>query len=164
MSVEILDNRTVQDRIMREVASLARAVVTIGIHQQEETRQGGDITNPQLGAVHEFGSDHIPERSFLRSTVDSGKPMEFAEKVAAKVAQGQLSAHQAANQVGVTVVGQVQQTIKAKIPPPLSDRTLKTRMAKGAHGGGVGAMGGAVTPLIDSGQLYASIQHKVEGV
>lgn len=164
MPVQVQDNRAKLDAILREVHKLAGATVTIGVHGDDADRKDGEFTNPQLGAVHEFGSGRIPERSFLRSTVDSGKPMEFAEQVSAKVARGDMTAEKAAQQVGVVVVGQVKQTIKNKIPPPLSEQTIKSRMAKGAHGGGLASLGNSTTPLIDTGQLVQSIQFRVEGV
>ena len=164
MGVEVHDDRSKLDAILKEIAALARATVTVGVHQEEAKRDAGEFTNPQIGAVHEFGSGHIPERSFLRSTVDGGGPMAFAEQVSAKVARGQMSAGKAAEQIGVVTVGQVKQTIAHKIPPPLSPDTIAKRQEKGAHGGGLLSLGDATTPLIDSGQLVQSIQYKVEGV
>lgn len=164
MAVQVIDNRAVYDRIMREVEKLAGAVVTVGIHGDQAQRKDGEFTNPQLGAVHEFGGGNVPERSFLRSTVDGGGPLETAEQLSADVARGKLSADKAAQRLGVMTVGQVKQTIASKIPPPLSPDTVKKRMEKGAHGGGLASLGGATTPLIDTGQLVQSIQYKVEGV
>jgi len=164
MAVQVIDNRAVYDRIMREVEKLAGAVVTVGIHGDKAQRRGDDETNPEIGAKHEFGSGNIPERSFLRSTVDGGGPLETAEQLSADVARGKLTAAKAAQRLGVVTVGQVKQTIASKIPPPLSPDTVKKRMEKGAHGGGLASLGGATTPLIDTGQLVQSIQFKVEGV
>lgn len=165
MSVEVQDNRAKLNAILREVHKLARATVTIGVHGDNAQRNDdSEFTNPQIGAVHEFGSGRIPERSFLRSTVDSGKPMDFAEQVSAKVARGQMTADRAAQQIGVVTVGEVKQTIAAKIPPPLSEQTIKRRLEKGAHGGGLASLGNSTTPLVDTGQLVQSIQYRVEGV
>lgn len=164
MPVEVHDNRAKLDAILREVHKLAGAVVTVGVHGDDAQRKDDSETNPEIGAKHEFGSGHIPERSFLRSTVDGGKPMEFAEQISAKVARGQMSADRAAQQIGVVTVGEVKQTIAAKIPPPLSEQTIKRRLEKGAHGGGLASLGNSTTPLIDTGQLVQSIQYKVEGV
>jgi hypothetical protein len=164
MSVEVQDNRAKLDAILREVHKLAGAVVTVGVHGDNAQRKDDSETNPEIGAKHEFGSGHIPERSFLRSTVDSGKPMEFAEQVSAKVARGQMTADRAAQQIGVVTVGEVKQTIAAKIPPPLSEQTIQRRLEKGAHGGGLASLGNSTTPLVDTGQLVQSIQYRVEGV
>jgi hypothetical protein len=161
--VTITDDRRLYDAIQREVAKLRGAVVTVGIHGDDSRRDDGAQTNPQIGAIHEFGSGRIPERSFLRSTVDgSDKIVKTAEQAASDVAHGKLSAEKAANRVGVVAVGAVKRTIQSRIPPPLSQQTLERRAAKGAHGGGLASMGGAATPLIDSGQLIQSIQYRAE--
>ena len=164
MSVEVQDNRAKLDAIMREVHKLAGATVTVGVHGDNAARKDDTETNPEIGAKHEFGSGNIPERSFLRSTVDGGKPIEEAEKVSAKVARGQMSAAQAAERVGVKTVGLVKDTIGARIPPPLSEQTIKRRLETGAHGGGALSLGSSTTPLVDTGQLVQSIQYRVEGV
>ena len=36
---------------------MTEKVVTVGIHEDENARDSGTITNAQLGAVHEFGAD-----------------------------------------------------------------------------------------------------------
>lgn len=161
--VTITDNRRLYDAIQREVAKLRGAVVTVGIHGDDAGRDGGTLTNPQIGAIHEFGSGRIPERSFLRSTVDGSDLIATtAEQSASDVAHGKASADKAANRLGVVAVGAVKRTIQSRIPPPLSQQTLERRAAKGAHGGGLASMGGAATPLIDSGQLIQSIQYRAE--
>jgi hypothetical protein len=164
MSVEVQDNRAKLDAIMREIKRLDNAFVTVGIHGDKAQRKDDNETNPEIGAKHEFGSGNIPERSFLRSTIDGNKDLqEEMEQLSAAVARGQIRARVAAERLGLSAVDKVKRKIQAKIPPPLSPETIAKRAEKGAHGGGVGSMGGSTTPLIDSGQLIQSIQFKVGG-
>lgn len=180
MSVEVQDNRAKLDAILREVAKLHASTITIGIHgdvgaePKKERAEDGKITeaeglsNITVAYAHEFGKG-VPERSYLRTTVDARKDeiLEFAEQQAAKVTRGRMKAEKAANRVGVVVVGMTKETILNKMTQPygpLSDARVKQRQKKGAHGGGLASKAGATTPLIDTGQLYQSIQYKVEGV
>ena len=64
--VEVTDDRRVLDRILREVAKLGGATVTVGVHGDTGIHGDGPETVAQVSATHEFGSGHVPERSFLR--------------------------------------------------------------------------------------------------
>ena len=163
--VQVTDDRRVLDRIMREVAKLRGATVTVGVHADAGVHGDGPETVAQVAATHEFGSGRVPERSFLRSTVDGNpKPMIQAQKAAAAVCRGSLSAHDAAEQIGVVTVGAVKETILSRIPPPLAPSTVQRRLEKGEHGGGLASKSDALTPLVDTGQLIQSIQYRTEGV
>lgn len=149
--------------ILAQVAKLRGAKVTIGIHASAGQHAGSPETVADIALKHEFGSGRIPERSFLRSTVDGNpKPMIQAQKAANKVCHGQLTAQQACDQIGLVTVGEVKQTIFNKIPPPLSQQTIAVHQAKAAHGGGLAGHADATTPLIDSGQMISSITHEVQ--
>lgn len=160
----IKDDRALYDRIKRELAKLRKTVITVGVHAEDASRTGGGASNAVIGAAHEFGRGRLPERSFLRATVDQGSGiMEFAEQQANAVAHGEMTAHRAANGIGVLVVDKVKRRIKSNIPPPLSAETIEHKLAKGAHGGGAASM--ASTPavaLIDTGQLINSITYQVK--
>lgn len=162
--VTVSDNRRAYDAIMREVKRMGRATVTIGIHGDAgQHREAEGMTVAQIGAVHEFGTAEIPERSFLRATVDGDATIaEYAENQVREVATGKTDATKAANRIGLVAVGAVKRRIQTRIPPPLSEATRVKRTAKAAHGGGLAGMGGAQTPLIDSGQLIQSIQYRAE--
>lgn len=164
MGVEVVrDDRRRLDAILREVDRLKRATVTLGIHGDAGQHEGAGVTVAQVGAFHEFGTSDVPERSFLRATVDGDRTiMETAEDAVRAVATGDMSAEKAANRVGVVGVGAIKRRIQSRIPPPLSEATVARRQAKGAHGGGLASMGNALTPLIDSGQLIQSIQYRAE--
>lgn len=162
----IKDDRALYDRIKRELAKLRKAVVTVGVHGDKASRtdEEGPANNAYIGSVHEFGKGNVPERSFLRaSLVTDPKVMNKLYEYAGEVAKGQLRARIAMERVGILAVSEVKKTIQAKIPPSLSEETIKRRLAKGAHGGGAASKAGDLTPLIDTGQLINSIQFRVSG-
>lgn len=161
---EVIDNKTTWNRILRELVKLRRTTVTIGVHSQQSARSGDALTNPQLAAIHEFGGGNVPERSFLRATVDQDRSIEtFARDQAAQVATGMMPAKQAGERVGVIATAAVKRRIRAHIPPPLAAVTIERKLGKGSHGGGLASKGGdAAAPLIDTGQLINSITYQVK--
>lgn len=105
---------------------------------------GEGVTNVQIATWQEFGTDTIPERSFLRETLRLTKPE--VEKFVAKRMQdcltGGLTPDGVHEAVGVKVVGLCQEHMAQGINPPLKSREG--------------------TPLIDTGQLRKSITHEVK--
>lgn len=165
------DDRRAWDAMLRQLGQMKRSVVTVGVHENAKPQTDEDgkevMAMPKLAAIHEFGAHkngvNIPERSFLRSTFTNKNESwnrAFVRQVA-RVAEGKQSPEGALIFVGVRMSADVKNTILAGIAPELAAVTVKRRMKKGAHGGGTVANAGATTPLIDSGQLLASIAFEV---
>jgi hypothetical protein len=103
-----------------------------------------------LATWHEFGiPGRLPERSFLRATIEQRKPdiIKRVSSEAKAVLSGSRSGLDAWERVGLAVVGMVQERIAAGIPPALHPITVERK--------------GSDTPLIDTGQLRSSITHEV---
>lgn len=165
MATQVIDNRREWDRIRREIAKLRGTTITVGVHEAQSARNGDSLTNPQLAAIHEFGAGRIPERSFLRATIDHDRRVEeFARDQAAEVATGTMRARVAGERIGIMTADAVKRRIRAHIPPPLAAATIQRKIEKGAHGSGLASMAGnAAAPLLDTGQLINSITYKVTG-
>ena len=99
-----------------------------------------------VGAVHEFGSPsrNIPQRSYLRSTVNEKKReyKDLFKKLSKKIVKGDIDMKEALGLIGVQVQGDVQSKIVQIKAPPLKDRDGN--------------------PLIDTGHLRQSITFEVE--
>lgn len=99
-----------------------------------------------IAAIHEFGSQdgHIPQRSFLRSTIDDrrGEIFDSLELQLKKV-----KPEIAAGRVGMQAVSMVRERIRDRISPALKPATIKRK--------------GSDVPLIDSGRLLQSITSEV---
>lgn len=138
------------------------AVVKVGVQGQRAAanHQQSGLTVAQLATIHEFGkvihqprmgrTIVIPERSFLRATID-----QYQEAIARRdvlLAQGfmlgKLALKPAMELFGQYVVGLIQQRIANGIAPPNRPRTIARK--------------GSSKPLIDTGQLRSSITYKVE--
>lgn len=120
--------------------------VTVGIHAD----QGSDLI--VYAATNEFGSDdgRIPERSFLRSTVDE-KRDEYFDELAdgiGKVLDGKGSNLTSVfRRVGARAAGDVQEKIRNLSSPANAPSTIEKK--------------GSSNPLIDSGRMRASVTFKV---
>ena len=97
----------------------------------------------------------IPERSFIRGTMDEkGKTIgRIAHRLFRTVLLGQLTTHKALEVLGLFIQGQIRQRISRGIAPPLKPATIKRKTVNGKAG---------TTPLIDTGQLRASIDFQVK--
>lgn len=135
--------------LLARLRRLGVSALTVGIHEDAGEEEGTTVA--QVAAWHEFGTTNddgaevIPERSFIRSTLDNERAgiEGLIKDVTRRVIRNRsrLGGRQALEIIGFDIQRRIQATIRAGIPPPLVVR-------KG-------------TPLIDSGQLIQSITFKV---
>ena len=114
-------------------------------------KRKGKGKNAQLEACYWLTkSVKIPERSFLRSTLDKkGKDFyKLAEKEMDKWLQSYSNPEPMLNALGLQFRGYVQDTIKDLSSPPDSSLTK--------------AVKGSGNPLIDTGNLVGSIEYEVK--
>ncbi len=138
------------DKAVKEIERLAKSlkgkdIVKVGLPKNSNAYPDGTSVI-MVGAVHEFGSPtrNIPQRSFLRSTLQSNKRhyKELFKNLAKAIVQGKMTKFQALGTVGLKVQSDVQQRITDIKDPPLKYREGN--------------------PLIDTGHLRQSITYKVE--
>jgi hypothetical protein len=104
-----------------------------------------------VASVHEFGAPgvNIPARPFMRPTVNTKKD-SWVKTVKAgipKVVTGQMSAFDVLDLVGIQGAADIQETISKVTSPPLSPITIARK--------------GSAKPLIDTGQMFASVRNSV---
>lgn len=106
----------------------------------------------QVAAANEFGTDRIPERSFLRSTVDAqqGAYEDLLEQVVTEAVDGGglPALDRGLDRIGLTAVADVQRTMRDLKDPPNAPSTVARK--------------GSDNPLIDTGRLRQSISHEVK--
>lgn len=109
----------------------------------------GDVTVAEIGFIHEFGSGNVPERSFMRSTIQTGKKdiIALQKKLLGQIQAGQIDVIKALGLVGEVFSDMIRQKIVSIRTPPNSPRTIATK--------------GSSNPLIDTGQLKNSITYEV---
>lgn len=145
------------ENILANVATLGRASVRAGVvgPAARETHQGTDLTNAEIGLLHELGAPSIglPERSFVRKTLaDPAFRAEYAQllaRITKAVVLGKMDRNRALGLLGAFAAAKIKQTIvDDKVRPEDSPAT-------------VAAKGSAVV-LVESGQLAAAVGWEIE--
>lgn len=119
--------------------------VTVGIHEEAGLHEGSDMTNAQVGAINEFGTEHIPARPWLVPGVNSGN--EEYLKIITEAVEKQEPLSEALEKVGVVAAAKVQVYMTQLRTPPNAASTIKKK--------------GSSNPLIDTGALRQSVTYKV---
>lgn len=162
-TVKVVDHgwAKIRDSIVRMGAE--HSIVRVGVQGTEgaANHQHSRLTVAQIADVQEFGRRIvqpkmrrvivIPARSFLRATVDTYREAIARREILAM--QGVLyqgwPMSKALGLLGMYVVGLCQQRIANRIAPPNRPYTIARKKSD--------------VPLVDTGQLRASITWKVEG-
>ncbi len=107
----------------------------------------------EVGHKNEFGSmaERIPERSFLRSTLQENakKYSAIAKKVGARVLTGKANLEKEAGKIGLVMENDIKDKIVNLKTPPNAARTIREK--------------GSSNPLVDTGHMGQSIRHEVRG-
>jgi hypothetical protein len=122
--------------------------VTVGVHGDAERDDGGDALI--IAGANEFGTDTIPERSFIRATVDTRRNdiANVVQKVAEKVADERVTPEAGMEIVGQWMQAAIRKRIQSNVPPPNAAITVSRK--------------GSSHTLIDTGQLRQSITYVVD--
>lgn len=131
------------------LSSTAHVLVGVQGPKGDAQHNDSDLTVAQVASIHEFGLG-VPERSFLRSTMDEHEAqlLQLASRLGQGVIDGRFSQQQALGLLGEKGVGLVVDKIRSHIEPPNAPSTIKRK--------------GSDTPLIDSAQLAQSITAQVQ--
>jgi HK97 gp10 family phage protein len=144
------------DKYKAVLEKIARLKLTAqaGIPAGATTTDGKSI--PMYAAYNEFGTSRIPARPFMRTTANEHQN-EWCETLAGAL-KGEIlkdNAKGAMGLVGEQMKAHIQQTIQKGSFAPNAPRTVANKRAKGKvepdH------------PLIDTGQMLASIISEVKG-
>jgi hypothetical protein len=111
------------------------------------------IPTDEIGAAHEFGLGHVPQRSFLRAWADDTGRMrtftDLAERLMNEYVAGEMSLPEALKALGAWAVSNVRQRIRVGLAPPLDPKTVDRKVKKEAPLPGF--------PLLDTLQLEEAI-------
>ncbi len=141
-------------RNLRQLGKKADIGVFVGVRSGAGESENG-TSMALIAAVNEFGSSdgRVPERSFLRSTVDENNAayMNRLERATGRaIDQGRGVMRRELGLVGAKVAGDVQRKIRSLKEPPNAPSTIARK--------------GSSNPLIDTGRLRQSIDWEVRGI
>ena len=134
--------KAVKDRVKKS------GTVDVGIIDAG-THDSGDLTVAQIGFQHEFGTSSIPERSFIRSTLqDQKKEIRTRQKrYMSKIILGDLTTESGLKLLGQWMAAEIKDKIVKIRTPPNSPRTI--------------AIKGSSNPLIHTEQMKNSVTYEV---
>lgn len=151
MSVKIKDVDRGYNALVKRVFGKEKHSVAVGIFAKEGAQTYDDgLTVLQVAIWNEFGTDKIPERSFIRAYFDENQERLkkiFARLMSYYVIQGRGTKEQVLELLGQQIVGEIRKRISRGIPPPNAPSTIAKK--------------GSSKPLIDTGQLRSSITYRV---
>lgn len=133
---------------LRKVLGIERLEgVKVGVLSRDfdAATKDGKTSVGLIATVHEFGLG-VPRRSWLRDWFDGSRARAQSAMVTL-LQKNPTNVERAFEQLGLWAVGQIQQRIARRIPPPNSDATIARK--------------GSDVPLIDTGQLRSSITYQV---
>lgn len=143
------------NNILKEVQSLRGNTIKVGIQQgtgafYRNISNKKDATVAQYAFYNEFGTEKIPQRSFMRTAFDENlNKIELAiESEYQKVLSGSMSADIMLGRIGLLMTNFVQRKIRSIFSPPNSPITIvKKKSSK---------------PLIDTGRMINSVRHVIQ--
>lgn len=112
-------------------------------------------TVASIAVQHEYGTEKIPERSFIRGTLikESAKVQGMIDQLLKNVLFQKIDVQGALGRLGVFAVALIKNRIVTEhIPPPLAESTIAAKTRDGKTG---------EVPLVDTGQMLNSIRHEV---
>lgn len=136
-----------EEMVLGAESLLRQAYVKVGVIGQAS--HGDGLTIVDIATFHEFGTEHVPPRSFVRATVDGNiqKIQDRQEEIMDKILFEGADAQVEMGRLGLEVQGMMQKRIKDRISPPNKPSTIARK--------------GSDVPLIDTGQLWRAISFEV---
>jgi hypothetical protein len=138
------------------VALKSKPYVKVGVLQEsfDKDKKVRDkapslVTLGDVAVWNEYGTDRIPERSFIRSTHDENvsKWRKVTDDLRSAVIIGKHTTEWALKYMGLVIKTAIQKKIRDQIPPPNAESTVARKHS--------------TTPLIDTGQLINSLNYEV---
>lgn len=121
----------------------------------EDTKYDDNLPIAQVAYWQEYGtSKGIPQRPFMRPAEmeNESKWEKIFEQEAQKSIETDGDIKKAMDRLGFVVQGDIQQAIIDIHEPALAKSTIKSRQRRGNS---------SVKPLVDTGEMLATVQHKV---
>lgn len=147
--VKDIDPRKFEE--LRKRLSAGKHQVNVGFPGGQDHKDS-DLSVAQIAAIHEFGAPSvgIPERPFLRTSIDKNRPRYKAlnRQTLAGVVRGAGTVEQALGLLGEAAKADVQKEIASGAFAPLKASTIRRKKSS--------------KPLIDSGQLRQSVAWEIE--
>ncbi len=139
------------DKLKQRLEAMARSsqtasILKVGFLESATYPDGTSV--PMVAAINEFGapSRGQPPRPFFRRMI-SAKSGEWPKAVSNLLKANNYDVKTTLNQAGEAIAGQLRQSIKDLVEPPLAPSTIAAK--------------GFDKPLIDTSNMINSVDHEV---
>lgn len=144
--------------ILQALSALVKKEVLVGIPADAAPREDGEgLNNAARAYILNYGAPeaNIPERPFMEPGIEKARE-EINTRMAA-VARAALAGktetvEKGLNAVGIAAADSIKEVINSNVPPPLSERTLQDRAARGLT---------RTESLVDTGEMRNSVTYIV---
>ncbi len=153
----IIDKDLGFKKAIKDIIQSSKTSVEVGFQNGDithlqvkgERRKSPGISIAQIASYQEFGTDTIPQRSFMRTSFDENEQRinRFAEKQFGLVLDGKQNILKAFGLIGQLVQSVIQVKIREIRYPPNAESTIKQK--------------GSDKPLIDFGQMIQSVRYAI---
>ena len=138
--------------LLKRIAAAARKHgLKVGVLEDGPSRSDGDVTNLDIAAFAEFGTETAEPRPWLSGWYDSQEKgsADQLKKIGEDLVRGGVQdVDTGLDRFGRLASGELQQRVRSGVPPPNAPSTV--------------AQKGSSTPLVESGDFAASITHKLD--
>lgn len=140
------------DKFRKEMAKIKGSHVTVGIHEGAGEYDDG-VSVVQVALWNEFGTEHSPERSFIRSTLDGHihDVNEWREDLLEKIMEGKITTQKALETIGFRLRELIKNKINSNVPPVNAPSTVAHKKREGV----------APRTLVETGLMLRSIEFRV---
>lgn len=130
-------NSALMDRLLKEIPKLKKAHVTVGFHDDAgQYEDGTDVV--EVALWNEFGTKNMPQRSFIRSTIDQNidKINQWREDALVNIIENGWPVKKALDSIGFNIQLLIQNKIKSNVPPPNAPSTTAAKRSEGSSNWG----------------------------
>ncbi len=147
-------------RIIKDLKSVRKLTTKVGYIEGSIHISGTPVA--AIAATQEFGSakKRIPPRPFFRPTISkrSGSWRGLAKSGFKAMLNGNATAIQVMESLGIAAEGDIKKTISQLTSPPLAPGTIAARKAKLSKGKKVGNL---TKPLVETGLMIKTLTSSV---
>jgi hypothetical protein len=149
-----------QDRteaMLNALGELVEWKVLVGVPAEKGPRQDGTLNNAARAYILNFGSPaaNIPAREFMYSGIADAQDQinEYFRQIARKAIAGdRQGVEKGLHVVGLAAQNAVRARINSNLPPPLAERTIRERRARGVT---------RTNTLVDTGQMRNAVTYVI---
>lgn len=151
----VIDKDLGLKKILKEVQNLKGNIIKVGIQHgtgvfARNISNKHDARVAQYAFYNEFGTEKIPQRSFMRTAFDENlKKIEIAIEIEyQKVLSKSMSTDVMLGRIGLLMTNFIQKKIRSIFSPPNSPVTIAKKKSS--------------KPLIDTGRMINSVRYVIQ--